>query len=143
MPASLNHEDIGKNPQRISKIKLFITKYNLDGIEAPAGPKDWKKFEQNNKTIAFNILYVTHNTEQIHCAYKSKYYDERENQAILLMITDSKRSDGIKKWHYLALKSEPVLYNGKMCNRPLKSLSRLLKWKITKSYRRFLLFELF
>ena len=143
MPAALNHEDIGENPQRISKIKLFITKYNLDGIEIPAGPKDWKKSEQNNKAIAFNILYVPHNTKQIHCAYKSKYNDERENQVTLLMITDSKRSDGIKKWHYLALKSEPVLYNGKMCNRPLKSLSRLLKWKITKSYRRFLLFELF
>ena len=101
VPVALDHEDIGKNPQRISKIRLFITKYNLDGIEAPAGPKDWKKFEQNNKTIAFNILYVSHNTEQIYCAYKSKYNNERENQVILLMITDSKRSDGVKKWHYL------------------------------------------
>ena len=43
------------------------------------------------------------------------------------MIKDGKRSDGVEKSHYLALKSEPVLYNGKLCNRPVKSLSRLLK----------------
>ena len=43
------------------------------------------------------------------------------------MITDGKRSDGVKKWHYLALKSKPVLYSGKLCNRPVKSLSKLLR----------------
>ena len=34
-----------------------------------------------------------------------------------------------EKWHYLALKGEPMLYNGKMCNRQVKSLSRLLRGK--------------
>ena len=38
----------------------------------------------------------------------------------------SERIDGIEERHYLALKSEPVQYNGKSCNRPVKSLSRLL-----------------
>ena len=38
----------------------------------------------------------------------------------------SERLDGVEKRHYLALKSEPVLYNGKSCNCPVKSLSRLL-----------------
>ena len=66
---------------------------------------------------------MPYNTEQIHCAYKSKYNNERENQVILLMITDG------EKWHYLALKGEPMLYNGKMCNRPVKSLSGLLRGK--------------
>ena len=37
------------------------------------------------------------------------------------MITDS------TKWHYLALKSEPKFYGGKLCNRPVKNLSRLLR----------------
>ena len=27
--------------------------------------KDWRKYESNNKSIAFNILYVSHNTEKI------------------------------------------------------------------------------
>ena len=39
----------------------------------------------------------------------------------------SERIDGIEERHYLALKSEPVQYNGKSCNRPVKSLSRLLR----------------
>ena len=58
IPVALNHQNTGKNPQRKSKIKPFITKYNWQGIEFPAGPKDWEKLEQNNETIALNILYV-------------------------------------------------------------------------------------
>ena len=129
IPVALGHKNIGRNPQRITNIKSFITKYNWDGIEFPATQKDWKKFEQNNKTIALNILYVPYNTEQIHCACKSKYNNERENQVILLMITDG------EKWHYLALKSEPMLYNGKLCNRPVKSLSKLLRGKSSNHNR--------
>ena len=80
--------------------------------------KRLEKFEQNNETIALNILYVPYNNEQIRCAYKSKYNNERKNQVILLTITDG------EKWHYLALKSELMLYDGKSCNRLVKSLSR-------------------
>ena len=129
LPAALDHKDIGRDPQRISKIKPVISKYNWEGIEFPAGPKDWKKVEQNNETIGLNILSVSNNTEEINCAYKSKYINERKNQVILLMITYGKRCDGVEKRYYIALKSEPVLYNGKLCNRPVKSLSRLLKGK--------------
>ena len=50
---------------------------------------DWKKFEQNNKAIALNILFVPHNTKIIRLAYKSKYNRKRENQVVLLMIADS------------------------------------------------------
>ena len=71
------------------------------------------------------ILYALYNTKEICRVYKSKYNNERENQVILLMI--SERIDEIEKRHFLALKSEPVQYNGKSCNRPVKSLSRLFK----------------
>ena len=90
---------IEKNPQRISKIKPFIDQYNWKEIDFPSHSKDWKKFEQNNKTIALNILFVPHNTEKIRPAYKSKHNFKRENQVTLLMITDG------KKWHYLTVKS--------------------------------------
>ena len=53
------------------------------------------------------------------------------------MITDG------EKWHYLALKSEPMLYNGKLCNRPVESLSRLLRGKTSNHHGDLLLFELF
>ena len=123
--ATLNHQNIENHPEKISKIKPFISKYNWKEINFPAGPNDWKKFEQDNKTIALNILYVPYNTKEICRVYKSKYNNERENQVILLMI--SERIDEIEKRHFLALKSELVQYNGKSCNRPVKSLSRLFK----------------
>ena len=65
-----------------------------------------KKFESNDKSIAFNVLYVPHNTEKTRHAHKSKYSLNRENQVILLMVTDG------KKWHYLAVKSMPALFRG-------------------------------
>ena len=98
--AALNHEKIEKDPQRISKIKPFINNYNWKGIEFPSYPKDWKKFEQNNKTIALNILFVPYSTKQIRSAYISKYNNKRDNQLNLLMITNNNGN-----WHYLAIKS--------------------------------------
>ena len=106
LTVALNYEQIKKVPQRISKIKPFIDQYNQKEIDFPLHRKDWKKFESNNKSIARNILYVPHNTEQIRHAYKSKYNLKRENQVILLMITDGEKS------HYLAVKKLSALLRG-------------------------------
>ena len=78
---------------------FFSCEYNWEGIEFPAGIKDWKRFEKNNKTIALNILQVPLNEIKISHAYKSKYNRELENQVVLLIITHG------KQWHYTALKS--------------------------------------
>ena len=40
---------------------------------------NWKKFEQNNKTIALNILFVSQNTKTIRLAQKSIYNRKRES----------------------------------------------------------------
>ena len=98
--AALNYQNINSHPERISKLKPFINNYNWKDIEFPSRSKDWRKFEQNNKTIALNILYVPYNTKQIRQAYISKHNNERDNQVNLLMITD-----GTSNWHYLAVKS--------------------------------------
>ena len=42
-------------------------------------------------TIALNILYVPHNTKTINLACTSKYNHKRENQVVLLMITNGKK----------------------------------------------------
>ena len=125
MAATSNHQSIGSHPERISKIKAFVSKYNWKDIKFPAGPHDWKKFEQNNKTIALNILYIPCNTKELCRAYKSKYNNKYENQVILLMI--SERIDGYEKRRYLILKSESMQYNWNSYNLPVKSLSRLLR----------------
>ena len=106
LTVALNHKQIKSHPERISKIKPFIDQYNWKEIDFPSHSKDWKKFEQNNKTIALNILFVPYNTEKIRLAYKSKHNFKHENQVILLMITDG------KKWHYLTVKSLSALLKG-------------------------------
>ena len=60
-------------PDRISKLKHYINKYNWKEIDFPAGPKEWIKFEKNNNTIALNILYIPRNTETINIAYRSEH----------------------------------------------------------------------
>ena len=64
----LNHEEIKKDWQRIAKIKSFINKCNLEGINVPSEKDDWKKFEENNVTIALNDLY-TKKEKNIFCLH--------------------------------------------------------------------------
>ena len=46
---------------------------------------------------------MPHNTEEIRHAYKSKHNLKRQNQVILVMITDG------EKWHYLAVRKLSAL----------------------------------
>ena len=39
-------------------MKLFINKYNWEGINFPSEKNDWKKFEKNNVKITLNILHT-------------------------------------------------------------------------------------
>ena len=107
MLATLNHKQIKSHSERKSNLKPFINQYDWKKIDFPSKPPEgWKRFELNNKTIALNILFVVCNTENVRLAYNSKYNFKRENQLILLMITDG------QKWHYLAVKSLSELLRG-------------------------------
>ena len=97
-------QNINHHPERISKLIPFINNYNWKDVEFPSHSKDWRKFEQNNKTIALNVLYVPYNTKEIKQAYISKYNNERDDRVNLLMITD-----GTSNWHYLVVKSISAL----------------------------------
>ena len=103
---ALNFNNIDKHHQRISKIKPFINNYNWNNINFPTAKKDWNKFELNNKNVAVNILYVPFNTKKIEIAYKSKYNLIRDNQIILLMISNG------ENWHHLTVKSLSRLLRG-------------------------------
>ena len=82
----------------------------MEGTGFPTGQKDWIKFEQNNKTIALNKLFIPHNTETIRIAYRSEHNNKGKKLVILLMITDG------KKWHYLAITNLSALLQGKSSN---------------------------
>ena len=55
-PVLLNYIEIKKYPQIISKNKLFINKYNWEGINFLSEKDDWKKLEKNNVIIALIFL---------------------------------------------------------------------------------------
>ena len=50
-------------------------------------------------------LIMLERNKEIRHAYKSKYNLTRENQVILLMITDD------EKWHYLGVKKSSALFD--------------------------------
>ena len=50
--AVLNYEEIKRNPERITRTKPFISKYNWDAINYPSEKDDLKNIEKNNVTIA-------------------------------------------------------------------------------------------
>ena len=91
LTVALNYAQIKKDSQRILKIKHFIDKYNWKEINFPSHRKYWKKFEINNISIALSILYVPYNTNERRHTYNSRYNLKRENQVILLMVTDCEK----------------------------------------------------
>ena len=104
---SLDYQRIKKDLQRISKLKSYINQYNWKDIKFPSDKEDWNKFEQNNKEIALNVLFVPHNKKETELAYTSKCNYKLEKQVILLIITDKNN-----KWHYLAVKRLSALFRG-------------------------------
>ena len=67
---ALNHEEIGKHTERITKVKSFINTYKWEITNFPSEKDDWKTFEKNNITISLNNLYVK--KEKIYPAYIPK-----------------------------------------------------------------------
>ena len=61
--------------KKILKFKRIDTDFSLY-------QREWEEFEQNNTSIALNLLFVLY-----HLSYKSNY-NKRKNLVILLMIND-------------------------------------------------------
>ena len=64
-----------------------LLKFKRVGTDFSSHQRYWENFEQENNSIAINVLFVSHNSEEIKLAYKSSY-NKRKNQVILLMIND-------------------------------------------------------
>ena len=58
-----NHEEIKKRFPKNDKIKPFMNEYNWRGINVAPEKGDWKKIENNIRTIALNVM----------CAKNKKY----------------------------------------------------------------------
>ena len=114
--AALHNQEIGRDSQRISKLKPCINNYNWKDINFPSGTDKYKKFERNNKDAALNIFSAPPNKEKINIMYKSSHSRTRKKQVVLLTITDNEQEDKRDKLHYLAVKSIPRLFRGTTSN---------------------------
>ena len=77
---------------------------------------DWENFEQNNESMAINVLFSSQDSEdseKITLAYKSEHNLERENKVLLLMINDDDDDDEDEKYCYFAAERKLELYSSK------------------------------
>ena len=78
----------GLNYNKIKEKELKkILKFKRVDTDFSSYQREWEEFEQNNTSIALNILLISYNIEEIELVYKSNY-DKRKNQVIFLMIND-------------------------------------------------------
>ena len=89
----------GLNYNKIKKKEMKKLKFRRVDTDSSSYQRDWEEFDQENTSNALNILFVSHNSEEIKLVYKSSY-NNHKNQAILLMINDE-----VNKCYYSAVKN--------------------------------------
>ena len=89
----MHYNDIGKNYQRISKIKWYTELYDWSGIKFPTPSDHWKKFESQNPDVALNVLSVE--GFEIRQAYISKHNGSRKCVDLLIVKSGEKSLSGL------------------------------------------------
>ena len=89
--AGLKWEEIGTNPERISKLRKYENEFDCSEITYPVSIKNISKFETRNE-IGVNILAI--NGRTIYICKKGGDYEQKVN----LMIEED------RKKHYVAIK---------------------------------------
>ena len=91
--AAMRWEEIGRDHQRITKLKRFEADFDWTGIKFPALFRDIKRFESRSE-ITINILAFE--DKKVYICRKRKEYDRVAN---LMLITDNNSK------HYVVIKS--------------------------------------
>ena len=94
--AAMKWEEIGNNPERVSKLGRYKGDFDWSDIEFPVSFRDINKFERNNE-IGVNILAVEN--KKTYICRKGRDYNRIVN---LMLITDVENPN---KKHYVAVKS--------------------------------------
>ena len=94
--AAMKWEEIGNNPERVSKLKRYEGEFDWSDTEFPVSFRDIKKFERNNE-IGVNILAIEN--KKIYICRKGRDYNRIVN---LMLIADVENPN---KKHYVAVKS--------------------------------------
>ena len=109
---ALNYNEIMKK-----EFENIFKKIKHEDKDFSSHQRDWKNFEQNNKSIALNVLFASQNSEEITLVYKSEHNLERENKVLLLMINDD------EKYYYFAVKSKLELYSSEWLRSKKESIT--------------------
>ena len=98
--SALNYKEITKKEfENISK-KI---KHEDKGFSLQQG--DWENFEQDNESIALNVLFSSQDSEDIMLIHKSENNYKWENNALLLIINDDEKN------YYFSVKHKLELYS--------------------------------
>ena len=90
-------------------MKTCLKKVKHEDKDFSLQQRDWENFEQNNESIALNILFLSQDSEEITLVYRSEHNFKRKNNMLLLMINDDDDDDDEK--YYFAVKSKLELYS--------------------------------
>ena len=108
------------NLQQIAKKEFenIFKKIKHEDKDFSSQKRDWENFEQNNESIALNVLFSSQDGEEITLVYKSEHNLKWEKRVLLLMINyddhdddDDDDNDDDEKYHYFAVKSKLQLYS--------------------------------
>ena len=94
--AAMKWEEVGNNPERVSKLRRYEGDFDWSDIEFPVSFRDINKFEKNNE-IGVNILLVEN--KKTYICRKGRDYNRIVN---LMLIADVENPN---KKHYVAVKS--------------------------------------
>ena len=102
--ASALYDEIGRDHNRVSKLKTHMDYFHWNGINFPTQQKDWDLFEKNYRDIALTIFSVDKYKGDINNIRVLKFNRKRPHKVVLLMITDG------FKWHFRSVRSESRLF---------------------------------
>ena len=97
--SALNYNEIMKK-----EFENIFKKIKHEDKDFSSHQGDWENFEQNNESIALNVLFASQNSEEITLVYKSEHNFKPGKNVLLLMINDN------EKYYYFAVKSKLELY---------------------------------
>ena len=110
------------------EFKNIFKKTKHENKDFSSHQRDCEYFEQNNESIALNVLFSSQNSEEITLVYKSEHNLERENNALLLMINeddddgDGDDDDDDEKYCF-AVKSKLELYSSEWLRSKKESIT--------------------
>ena len=95
---ALDHWEIGKHLEKVTKNKPFIAKYNWERINYPLEKDDYYKFNKNNLAIDINVLYAKN--EIICPACISKHNSNCKNKLFFEWLKTEKDSIILQQKNY-------------------------------------------